>query len=144
MLLKRAENAGAQIEQTRILGAERSGNRWSIRTRHGVAEADYCIVATGARNSLKNVGTEYAPSDTMYALGYYVQTEQPHIDIQFLPKLEGYIWVFPRAGHLSVGICGKGEPAQALRRRLERYMTEKGISYKGASFYGHMLPALER
>jgi len=43
-----------------------------------------------------------------------------------------------------VGICGKGEPAQALRARLERYMDQKGISYKGASFYGHMLPSLER
>ncbi len=80
----------------------------------------------------------------MYALGYYVPSAQDHIDIQFLPNLEGYIWVFPRCGHLSVGICGKGEPAQALRARLEQYMSQKGISYKDASFYGHMLPSLER
>jgi len=79
----------------------------------------------------------------MYALGYYVPSAQDHIDIQFLRNLEGYIWVFPRCGHLSVGICGKGEPAQALRARLEQYMTQKGISYKDASFYGHMLPSLE-
>jgi flavin-dependent dehydrogenase len=43
-----------------------------------------------------------------------------------------------------VGICGKGEPAQSLRARLEHYMNEKGISYKHGSFYGHMLPSLER
>ncbi len=66
----------------------------------------------------------------MYALGYWVPSDQAHIDIQFLPKLEGYIWVFPRAGHLSVGICGKGESAQSLRGRLERYMDERGISRK--------------
>ncbi|HEY6390455.1 MAG TPA: NAD(P)/FAD-dependent oxidoreductase, partial [Bryobacteraceae bacterium] len=99
--------------------------------------------ATGARNPLRNVGTQWTAADTMYALGYYVPSLQDHIDIQFLPNLEGYIWVFPRCGHLSVGICGKGEPAQSLRARLERYMCEKGISYKGASFYGHMLPSLE-
>ena len=64
----------------------------------------------------------------MYALGYYVPASQDHIDIQFLPNLEGYIWVFPRCGHLSVGICGKGEPAQALRARLEAYMDERGIA----------------
>ena len=57
--------------------------------------------------------------------------EQERIDIQFLPNLEGYIWVFPRCGHLSVGICGKGEPASALRKRLEHYMAEKGISLEG-------------
>jgi flavin-dependent dehydrogenase len=51
--------------------------------------------------------------------------------------------VFPRAGHLSVGICGKGEPAQALRARLEAYMDERGIPRKGARFYSHVLPSLE-
>jgi flavin-dependent dehydrogenase len=79
----------------------------------------------------------------MSAMGYYVPGERDRIDIQFLPRLEGYIWVFPRCGHLSVGICGKGEPAQALRGRLDRYMAEKGISSKGASFYSHVLPSLE-
>jgi geranylgeranyl reductase family protein len=143
MLLDRAEQAGAQLEKTRVLGIERGGRGWRLKTRHGVLDADFCIVATGARNSLRNVGTEWTAADTMYALGYFVPSAQNHIDIQFLPNLEGYIWVFPRCGHLSVGICGKGEPAHSLRARLERYMNEKGISYKDASFYGHMLPSLE-
>src|SRR5258706_1299452 len=143
MLLERAENAGAQLEKTRVLEIERSGRGWTLKTQHGSLDADFCIVATGARNPLRNVGTQWTAADTMYALGYYVPSVQDHIDIQFLPNLEGYIWVFPRCRHISVGICGKGEPAQSLRARLERYMTEKGISYKGASFYGHMLPSLE-
>ena len=143
MLLDRAEQAGAQLEKTRVLDIERTGRGWLLKTRHGSLETDFCIVATGARNPLRNVGTQWTPADTMYALGYYVSSQQDHIDIQFLPNLEGYIWVFPRCGHLSVGICGKGEPAHALRARLERYMEEKGIAYKDAAFYGHMLPALE-
>ena len=88
------------------------------------------------------MGTLLTPADTMLALGYYVPEEQDHIDIQFLPQLEGYIWVFPRCGHLSVGICGKGEPARKLRARLEAYMEEKGISWKNGSFYSHVLPSL--
>jgi geranylgeranyl diphosphate/geranylgeranyl-bacteriochlorophyllide a reductase len=143
MLLERAERAGAQLEKTRVLEIERASGGWMLKTQHGSLDADFCIVATGARNPLRNVGTQWTAADTMYALGYYVPSDQDHIDIQFLPNLEGYIWVFPRCGHLSVGICGKGESAQSLRARLEKYMTEKGISYKGASFYGHMLPSLE-
>ena len=143
MLLERAGKAGAAIEKTRILGLDRLDRGWRLRTRNGTAEADFCIIATGARNPLREVGTELGAKDTMSTLGYYVPGSQEQIDIQFLPNLEGYIWVFPRCGHLSVGICGKGEPAQALRARLERYMQEKGIAYKGAAFYGHMLPALE-
>ena len=100
------------------------------------------MVATGARNPLRDVGTELRAGDTMAALGYYVPGDQARIDIQFLTGLEGYIWIFPRCGHLSVGICGKGEPAAGLRQRLERYMQEKGLSTQGASFYSHLLPSL--
>jgi flavin-dependent dehydrogenase len=113
-----------------------------VRTTAGTIDADFCIVATGARNPLRNVGTEWTAADTMLALGYYVEAQQDHIDIQFLPHLEGYIWIFPRCGHLSVGICGKGVPAQELRTRLEAFMRERSLSWKDARFYAHVLPSL--
>ena len=142
MLLARAERAGAQIEQARVLGLARRNGGWRLATKHGSFDADFCVIATGAKNGLRGVGTLLTPADTMLALGYYVPAEQDHIDIQFLPRLEGYIWVFPRCGHLSVGICGKGEPARMLRARLEPYMEEKGISWKDGTFYSHVLPSL--
>lgn len=142
MLLERAAKAGAAVEKTRVLGIERREQGWRLRTQAGVAEADFCVVATGARNPLRQVGTEWGAQDTMSALGYYVPASRDEIDIQFLPKLEGYIWVFPRCGHLSVGICGKGVSAQDMRARLERYMDERGISWRGSPFYGHVLPSL--
>ena len=80
----------------------------------------------------------------MAALGYYVDGDQDNIDVQFLEGLEGYIWVFPRCGHLSVGICGKGVPAVELRGRLDLYMRERGISSAGARFYSHLLPCLDK
>ncbi|HEY4365175.1 MAG TPA: geranylgeranyl reductase family protein [Bryobacteraceae bacterium] len=143
MLLERAGQAGAAIEKTRVMEIERREKGWRLRTKNGVAEADYCIVATGARNPLRQVGTEWQASDTMTALGYFVPEARERIDIQFLPNLQGYIWVFPRCGHLSVGIGGKFEPAQSLRKRLDAYMDERGISRKGATYFGHMLPSLE-
>lgn len=143
MLLDRADQAGAQLEKTRILTVEKSGARWKLHTKAGSMDADYCLIATGARNPLRDFGTALTSADTMSALGYYVPGNRDRIDIQFLPGLEGYIWVFPRCGHLSVGICGKHEPASALRTRLERYMDEQGLSRNGASFYSHLLPSLE-
>jgi geranylgeranyl reductase family protein len=144
MLLKRAERAGAALEKTRVLDIERRGSAWRLKTRAGNLDADFCVVATGARNALRGVGTEWSPTDTAVALGYYIPIDQDHVDIQFFPNFEGYIWVFPRNGHLSAGICGKGEPAHALRARLERYLSDKGLSLKGATFYGHVLPSLEK
>ncbi len=143
MLLERAERAGAQIEKTRVTGLERQGKGWLVRTPGGSLDADFCVIAMGARNPVREVGTSWAQRDTMTALGYYTESEQEHIDIQFLPDFEGYIWVFPRCGHASVGICGKGVPAQGMRAMLERYMDERRIPYRGARFYAHMLPSLE-
>ncbi|MEK7404170.1 MAG: FAD-dependent oxidoreductase, partial [Acidobacteriota bacterium] len=143
MLLERAERAGARIEKARVLEAVPRNDGWLLKTNEGSIKADFCIVATGARNRLRNVGTEWGPGDTMYALGYYLPEQQEHIDIQFLPQLEGYLWVFPRCGHLAAGICGKGVPAQALRARLEAFLEERGIGWKNGQFYGHLLPSLE-
>jgi len=142
MLLERAERAGAQIEKTRVLEVTRNGGTWKVRTSSGSIEADFCIVATGARNPLRNLGTQLTAGDVMTALGYYVPGQQDHVDIQFLRRIEGYIWVFPRCGHLSVGICGKGVPAQVLRARLEEFMRERGICWKDGCFYSHLLPSL--
>jgi len=142
MLLERAERAGARIEKARIHEMTRAASGWRIRTSGGAAEADFAIVAMGARNPLRDVGTVLHPGDSMTALGYYVPGDQDRIDIQFLPRFEGYIWVFPRCGHLSIGIAGKGEPATSLRKRLEDYMTERGIAWKGSAFYSHLLPSL--
>ena len=143
LLLERAERAGAQIEKARVLSMERTAFGWQLRTSGGTATADFCIVATGARNPLRDVGTQLHAQDTMSALGYYVPGTQARFDIQFLPRLEGYVWIFPRCGHLSVGICGKGEAAGSLRRRLELYMTQHDISWKDATFYSHLLPSLD-
>jgi len=143
MLLERAERAGAQIEQARVTDLTRTGSGWRLRTSGGTMDADFCVIATGARNPLREFGTRLTARDTMSALGYYIPGDQTQIDIQFLPQLEGYIWIFPRCGHLSVGICGKGEPAASLRRRLESYLAQKGISWKGEAFYSHLLPSLE-
>jgi flavin-dependent dehydrogenase len=143
MLLERAEAAGTQIEKARVAEITRAGAGWRLRTSGGIAEADFCIVATGARNPLRDVGTQLMAGDSMAALGYYVPGDQERIDIQFLPGLQGYIWIFPRCGHLSVGICGKGEPAGVLRKRLEQFMDERALPWKGSAFYSHLLPSLD-
>ena len=143
MLLQRAEQAGARIEQTRVLGMDRVERGWRLRTKNGSVDADYCVVATGARNPLRNAGTELKAADSMSALGYFVPGQRQKIDLQFLPELDGYIWVFPRPGHMSVGICGKNQTAARMRLSLERYMTDHGLSKEGATYYGHLLPSLE-
>lgn len=143
MLLDRAAAAGAELLQTRVTAVARQANSWHLATRSGPLEADHLVIATGARNPLREFGTAFSAADSMVALGYYVPSTQPHIDIQFFADLEGYIWLFPRQDHLSAGICGKGYTAAALRERLEGYLAGRGLPYRDAPFYAHMLPALD-
>ena len=144
MLLARAERAGARIEKQRVLRVERLERGWRVRTKQGTLDADYCVVATGARNPFREMGTEWSQGDTMSSLGYFVPARQDHIDLKFFPDFEGYIWVFPRNHHLSVGIAGKGRAASELRAMLHRYMAHKGISTRDAQFFGHVIPSLEK
>ena len=144
LLLDRAAAMGARLFKERVQGLKRSAcGGWTVQTRTGPFSADYVIVAMGARNPLKEFGSEFAPGDTMTALGYHVDTPQSHIDLQFFPRFEGYSWIFPRCGRASVGIGGKGESAQSMRRRLEHWMDHRGLPYANAHFYAHMIPALE-
>ncbi len=144
LLLDRAARAGARIIQDRITAAAYQSGAWDLSGKRGRYSAEFCVVATGARNPLRRMGTELQKEDAYVALGYYVPRVQEHIEIQFLAALEGYIWVFPRSDHLSVGICGKigSQGAPALRRRLEQYMAEHGIPVEGSTFYCHLLPSL--
>jgi flavin-dependent dehydrogenase len=144
VLLDRARRAGAGVAQDRIVSAERHAGGWRLRGKRELYTADFCIVATGARNPLRQMGTALRAQDAYVALGYFVPGAQEHVEIQFLEDLEGYIWVFPRTDHLSVGICGKigAEGTPRLRRLIERYMAGRGIPVEGAKFYCHLLPSL--
>jgi geranylgeranyl reductase family protein len=143
LLLDRAQAAGVELRRERVLGVDRANNGWRVRTTQAVEAVDFAIVAMGARNPLREMGTSFSPADTMTALGYYVPRQQGHVDIEFFSGYEGYIWVFPRTDHLSVGICGKSESGTAMRKRLEAYMAQRHLDLAGARFYAHMLPSLD-
>ena len=65
--------------------------------------------------------------------------------MKFLKEFEGYLWSFPRADHLSVGICAKMRqtPTHELRRHLDQFIQEEKIPMGGARFYSHVLPSPE-
>ncbi len=144
LLLDRAQRAGADVVQDRIVDAERRNETWRLQGKRDRYTADFCVVATGARNPLRQMGTELRREDAYVALGYYVPGQLEHIEIQFCKGLEGYIWVFPRTDHLSVGICGKidSQGTPRLRRMVERYMAEHGLPVERSRFYCHLLPSL--
>ncbi len=53
---------------------------------------------------------------------------------------EGYLWVFPRADHLCVGIGGFHPKPGELQATLARVMARYGITIDKAKLHGHPLP----
>jgi flavin-dependent dehydrogenase len=148
LLLERARRAGidasGDIRHERVTRIARIDRDWQLVTRQREYRASYLMLAAGARNPFRSQFlAPISPSDLMVTAGYFIPGRCSLMQIQFLKGITGYIWVFPRADHVSAGIAGKmGEvPTAELRRILERWLEENGFRLDGARFYSHVLPS---
>jgi flavin-dependent dehydrogenase len=154
LLLERARGAGTgevrvEIRHERVTAITGTAGSWRLATPLGQYQASHLILAAGARNALRSQFTApMAPEDLMVTAGYFIPGHTSLMQIQFLKEITGYIWVFPRADHVSAGIAGRmGElPTSELRRTLERWLEQhwlkdNGLSLRGATFYSHILPS---
>jgi flavin-dependent dehydrogenase len=169
LLLERAQCAGTDVDghadvrvdvrQERVTRISGGAEDWRLITPQGEYRARYLILAAGARNPFRaQFFSPISPSDLMVTAGYFIPIpshchshshsysspgDRSLMQIQFLKGITGYIWVFPRADHVSAGIAGKmGETSTAeLRRVLEKWLEENGFHFDGAQFYSHILPS---
>jgi hypothetical protein len=52
----------------------------------------------------------------------------------------GYLWIFPKSDHLSVGITELHPRPGRLQAKLAEVMSQNGISLEGAVIHGHPVP----
>ena len=146
LLLDRAEAAGCRVVRSRVSQLDTQGERAKLAIGDSRVEADFVVVAAGARNSLLPGTRPLARNDLEMTLGYFVPAQAEGICVKFLHHFEGYLWSFPRCDHLSVGICGSmaKHTSQELRRHLHVFMESENISREGARFYSHVLPSPQK
>jgi flavin-dependent dehydrogenase len=143
LLLDRAVAAGCTAIRSRVTNISTSGDKVRLTAGGNECSADFVVLAGGARNQLAPGTTALGASDLEMTLGYFVPTEEDVLKVKFLKQFEGYLWSFPRADHLSVGICAKmGQSSmQQLRHHLDAFLVEEKIPMDGAQVYGHVLPS---
>ena len=143
LLLDRATAAGCSVVRSHITKVDTGGARVRLSMAAEDRSFDFVVLAAGARNQLLPETTPLKAEDLEITLGYFVPTEEDIIKVKFLKRFEGYLWSFPRADHLSVGICGKmGQTSsQQLRQHLQDFVTEEKIPMNGAELYSHVLPS---
>jgi flavin-dependent dehydrogenase len=142
LLLDRAAAAGCNTICARVTNVNTSAKQVRLIAGGEEQVSDFVVLAAGARNQLLADSTALGAQDLEMTLGYFVPTEEDVLKVKFLKEFEGYLWSFPRADHLSVGICARMGQAtsQQLRRHLDAFVVEEKIPTAGAQLYSHVLP----
>jgi flavin-dependent dehydrogenase len=141
-LLRRAVAAGVDHQAERVVEVEESGR---LRLASGRAERfDLVIGADGATSRIRRCLLGRWPSARlMMAVGWFAAARAP-MSIRFLPRLGGYMWLFPRRDHVAVGICGPlgAHPTRLLVRwlRQELVATAPRMLATAGPLYAHTIP----
>ena len=145
LLLRRAQDAGAEVVRDRILRLRRTDRGWEIEGREGSYRADFIVLAAGARTRLRQTFAEdFRPRDLLLTFGYFLPVPCDVLRVQFYEKFEGYAWAFPRPDHVSVGIGGKADESSMaeLQARLRAFMQQSGYTPDPSRIFSHLLPSL--
>ena len=133
LLLDAARHAGATLVLSRALDVTRSSAGFTVATSSTRIAAPHVIGADGA-NSLvrRRLARPFARADLSIATGFFAHgATSDHIIIELTADPPGYIWSFPRPGHLAVGICAQadeGATAAELRARTAHWIRRMAIA----------------
>jgi len=118
-LLDAAAHAGVSILRSRVHDIEPLAHGWHLSSRDTSVQSDFLIGADGATSLVRRtVTTALQPEDLAVTLGYFIPGGGPaHMKIYFVPGFEGYIWSFPRPGHISYGLITRSEPGWTARAK---------------------------
>ena len=118
-LLRQAQDAGAELIPSRATTLTRTGDGWRVATAAGSIDAGWLLGADGASGIVrKQVFRPFSRSQISVAAGAYVDdVETSEIVIAFVDQPRGYLWSFPRPGHLAVGTCAQADETTADRMR---------------------------
>jgi len=107
-----AREAGAVTLDARAASLQRSGGRWTMTAGgSSTLTAPWLLGADGAGGIVrKQVTQPLRRSQLSIAAGSYVDgSDISEIVVRFVDNPSGYLWSFPRPGHLAVGTCAQAD-----------------------------------
>ncbi len=128
-LLAEAVAAGATHVKARARAIHGRGGAWTVACGPDTVRAAWLVGADGPSGIVrKHVFRAFDRSQLSIAAGSFVDgVAADEVVIRFVDDPRGYLWSFPRPGHLAVGTCAQADASTsaALHRVtdewLERY-----------------------
>lgn len=143
-LLRRAVEAGARHINDRITRVDAAGRVKSLR---GIEETfDLVVGADGANSLVRRTFLTATPKERRWmACGWFARGDSEMV-VRFLEGVEGYLWLFPRAGHVGVGIGAPlgHPPTRDLLALLEREVARAFPAMardEDTPYYAHTIPS---
>jgi geranylgeranyl reductase family protein len=143
-LLEAAVEAGAEHVVARVSDVSRSGRGFVLETTNGAHRVPFVIGADGA-NSLvrRRLARPFRREQLSIATGFFAHgVTSRAIVLEMTAGPAGYLWSFPRPGHLAVGICAQadaGATVESLRARAGRWIETTGLA-RGAALAAYSWP----
>jgi geranylgeranyl reductase family protein len=147
-LLRQAIDAGATHIWSRVHTVTRTGDVWQVAAGDATITAPWLLGADGPTGVVrKQVFRPFERRQLSIAAGSYIDgVDTREIVIAFTARPSGYLWSFPRAGHLAVGTCAQAHETTAAEmhaatdRWLDGYAPAKGRARRR---YAWPIPSLE-
>jgi geranylgeranyl reductase family protein len=114
-LLRQAIDAGAVHVSARAQAIARESGSWRVTAGTRELSAPWLLGADGPAGVVrKQVFRPFERRQLSIAAGSYVDgVETSEIVIGFVDHPRGYLWSFPRPGHLAVGTCAQANETSA-------------------------------
>ena len=142
-LLRRAVRSGAVHVAERASSVDAAGR---VRTAAGRERTfDVVVGADGAGSLVRRTFLSPIPPSRRYmATGWFARGTSEMV-VRFTPGLAGYLWLFPRADHVGVGICAPlaALPSRDLLARLELEVARShpALLEEDNGRYAHTIPS---
>ena len=147
-LLALAERQGVQRVQARATAIEPTRDGWIVSAGARRLAGRWILGADGAGGiTRKQLWRPFTRAQLSIAAGSYVDgPDVSEIVIRFVDAPRGYLWSFPRPGHLAVGTCAQADVTSTAEMHavteawLDRYAPAAGLPRRR---YAWPIPSLD-
>ncbi|HCW08096.1 MAG TPA: hypothetical protein DGG95_12110 [Cytophagales bacterium] len=140
---KMAIESGAKLIEEKVISINRKQDTWQIETTKRSLTARVLVGADGVNSIVrqKTVGS-IRKENLGLTYGYLVTgVEDEPTTMKFMVEIPGYIWIFPRGNHSSIGIFSNLKFGSELKRILDNFILSYCPQIKILSHFAALLPS---